>query len=58
MRLATITTGKYADRTGTVESNVYQKTVDYPDERANGYNEMLNTSWAWAYHILKRKRTT
>ena len=29
------TTGKYAGRAGTVESNVYQKTVDYPDERAN-----------------------
>ncbi len=27
-----ISTGKYAGRTGTIESNVYQRTVDYPDE--------------------------
>ena len=28
----TITTGKYADHRGAVASNVYQKTVDYPDQ--------------------------
>jgi hypothetical protein len=28
---------------GTVEANVYQKTVDYPDEWANGYHVMLDT---------------
>ena len=39
----TITTGKYAGRTGTIESNVYQKTVDYPDEWSNGYHVMLDT---------------
>ena len=39
----TITTGKYADRTGTIESNVYQGTVDYPDEWAIGYHVMLDT---------------
>ena len=38
----TITTGKYAGQTGTVESNVYQMTVDYPDERSNGYHIMLD----------------
>ena len=38
-----ITTGKYAGQTGTVESNVHQKTVDYPDEWANGYHVMLDT---------------
>ena len=27
----------------TVESNVYQKTVDYPDEWANGYHVMLDS---------------
>ena len=36
-----ITTGKYAGQTGTVESNVYQRTVDYSDEWANGYHVML-----------------
>ena len=30
-----ITRRKYAGYTGTVESNVYQRTVDYPDEWAN-----------------------
>ncbi len=39
----TITTGKYAGHRGTVEANVYQKTVDYPDEWANGYHVMLDT---------------
>ena len=38
-----ITTGKYGGHTGTVESNVYQRTVDYPDEWANGYRVMLNS---------------
>jgi len=40
--LVTITTGKYAGRTGTVEANVYQRTVDYPGEWANGYHIMLD----------------
>ncbi len=39
----TITTGKYAGHTGTVEANVYQRTVDFPDEWANGYHVMLDT---------------
>ena len=39
----TITTGKYVGHTGTVESNVYQKTVDHLDEWANGYHVMLDT---------------
>ena len=30
-----ITTGKYAGHEGTVESNVYQRTVDYPDESSS-----------------------
>ena len=38
-----ITTGKYAGQTGTVESNVFQKTADYPEELANGYHVMLDT---------------
>ncbi len=37
-----ITTGKYTGRTGTIESNVYQRTVDYPDEWANGHHVMLD----------------
>ena len=39
----TITTGKYAGQTGTIEANVYQGTTDYPDEWANGYHVMLDT---------------
>ena len=38
-----ITSGKYAGHTGTVESNVFQRTVDYPDENNNGYHVMLDT---------------
>ena len=38
-----IITGKYAGRTGTLESNVYQKTVDYPGEWASSYHVMLDT---------------
>ena len=38
-----ITTGKYAGLTGTVESNVYQRRVDYPDKFHNGYHVMLDT---------------
>ena len=37
-----ITSGKYAGRSGTVESNVFQRTLDYPDELANGYHVMLD----------------
>ena len=35
-----ITAGKYAGHTGTVESNVPQRTVDHPDEWANGFHIM------------------
>lgn len=41
-RVTTIT-GKYAGQPGTIESNVYQKTVEYPHEFANGYHVMLDT---------------
>ena len=39
----TITSGKYAGRTGRVDSNVFQRTVDYPSELANGFHVMLDT---------------
>ena len=39
----TITAGNYAGHTGTIESNVYQKTVDYPDEWANGFHVTVDT---------------
>ena len=38
-----IINGKYAGHFGTVESNVFQKTVDYPDEWANGFQVMLGS---------------
>ncbi len=38
-----IISGMYEGHRGTVEANVYQKTVDYPDEWANGYHIMLDT---------------
>ena len=37
-----ISSGKYAGRTGTIESNLYQRTVDYPGEWANGHHVMLD----------------
>ena len=41
-RRVTITTGRYAGHSGTVESNVFQRTVDYPDEIDNGFHVMLD----------------
>ena len=38
-----ITSGKYAGHQGTMESNVYQRTVDYPDEWFNGHYVVLDT---------------
>lgn len=38
-----ITTGKYAGHQATVESNVFQRTVDYPDHLANGFHVILDT---------------
>jgi len=34
--------GRYAGQTRAVESNVYQRTADYPDELANGHHIMLD----------------
>ena len=38
-----IINGTYEGHRRTVEANVYQKTVDYPDEWANGYHVTLDT---------------
>ncbi len=38
-----IITGVYAGHTGTVESNVYERTVGYPDEWHNELRVILNT---------------
>ena len=35
-----IPTGKYSGHRGTVDSNVHQPTVDFPDEFANCYRAM------------------
>ena len=35
-----ITSGKFAGLCGTVEANVFQRAVDYPDEWANGFHVM------------------
>lgn len=39
----TIASGTHSGQTGTVESNVYQKTVDYPNVLSNGFQVMLDT---------------
>ena len=36
-----ITTGKYAGHTGTIGSNVFHRSADYPDDLYNGYHVML-----------------
>ena len=38
-----IISGRYEGHSGTVEANVYQKTVDYPDEWNNGHHVMLDS---------------
>ena len=38
-----ITSERYAGRSGTVESNVFQMSVDYPDEQAEGFHVILDT---------------
>ena len=38
-----IITGKYAGYTGTVKSNVHQRSADYPDDLYNGFHMMLDT---------------
>ena len=37
-----ITTGKYTGQTGTVDSNVFQRTADYPNDLSNGFHVMLD----------------
>ena len=39
----TITNGKYAGQTGTVDSNVHQRAVDFPGEWSNGYHVNLDS---------------
>ncbi len=38
-----ITTGKYRGHQGVIESNVFQKTVDYPNDLSKGFQVMLDT---------------
>ena len=38
-----INSGMYKGHRGTAEANVYEKTVDFPDEWSNGYHVMLDT---------------
>ena len=38
-----ITIGKYAGHLGIEQSKMYQTTVDYPGELANGHHVMLDT---------------
>ena len=35
--------GMYAGNPGTSEPNVHQRTVDYPEDFANGFSVMLDT---------------
>ncbi len=46
----TIVSGKYAGRTRTVESGVFQRTADHPDEFANGHRVMLGPTARGANH--------
>ena len=46
----TITSGKYAGCRAIIEANVYDKSVDYPEERAAGFQVtvMLGQKRVWA----------
>lgn len=37
-----VVSGQYAEVTGVVESAVFQRTVDYPNEYAQGYHVVLD----------------
>ena len=37
-----VISGNYAGRTGTVDANVFQRPVDYPDEFAAGFHLVLD----------------
>ena len=39
--LVSIISGRYKGHTGVVDSAVFQRTVDYPDEYAPGYHVVL-----------------
>ena len=42
-----IISGRYNGHSGTVDSAVFQRTVDYPDEYAAGYHVVLDDGpWA------------
>ena len=49
-----INNGKYAERTGTVEANVYRRTVDFPHEFANIHKVMLETEERRISHHTER----
>ncbi len=37
----TITTGRHAGKTGTVDANVFRKTEDYPNDYAGAFHVVL-----------------
>ncbi len=41
--LVSITSGRYTGCTGLIDSAVFQRTVDYPDEYSPGYHVILDT---------------
>ena len=52
-----ITSGRYAGRVGFVDANVFQRTVDYPDELALGYHVLLGDGTVVTVrrdHVVKR----
>ena len=38
-----ITTGKYQSHEGVIESNVHQRTADYPKDLSDGFQVMLDS---------------
>jgi ribosomal protein L24 len=38
-----ITSGKYKGHQGAIEGKVHQRTVDYPDRYADGFQVMLDS---------------
>ncbi len=51
-----IISGMYEGHRGAVEANVYQKSVDYPDEWPNGYHVMPGIAGVIFVIELQKKR--
>ena len=56
--IVTIISGRHQECTGVVDSAVFQRSVDYPDDYAPGYHVILDTkeviTFRWDQFALSR----